>query len=396
MNAAAEVKGAPRVVYVGQEFPAAIQKSIMLVGPTPRSPEVPSWRPEAIRILTEIGYDGVVFVPEGEHETWTTNYDTQVETEERMLRTADCIVCWVPRHIERMPAFTTNDEWGTWKYSGKVVFGAPPDTPKVRYQQYYAKKLGIPSFNTLEDTLRAAVARIGQGAMREGGERDISLYIWNTPSFKQWYKNLRAAGNRLDGARVEWAFLVGKNRSTIFAWAIHANVFVASENRNKINEIVIARPDISTVLAYRRRMTLLETEVVLIREFRSPVSNDKGFIYELPGGSSFVPGGNPRQLAADEFGEETGFKIEAARLKEHGSRQLMATFSAHRGHLFSVALTQAEIDRVRLDTGTPRGVHGGSKRTYAEVWRVGDLLDPKSGIDWSMLGMILSVLQEEF
>ena len=47
----------------------SLKKSIFLAGPTPRSKEVKSWRPEAIRLLKEKGFDGVVFVPEFENKT---------------------------------------------------------------------------------------------------------------------------------------------------------------------------------------------------------------------------------------------------------------------------------------------------------------------------------------
>lgn len=383
-----------QVVHVGQGFPSRMTKSIMLVGPTPRDAHVSSWRPEAIRILESLGYDGVVFVPEGKHSTWATNYETQIETEERMLHTADCIVCWVPRELATMPGFTTNDEYGTWKCSGKVVFGAPEDAAKVRYQRYYANKLSIPSHTTLEATLVSAMERLGAGALREDGERQVPLYIWQTPSFQQWYKNLREAGNRLDGARVEWTFRTRKNRSCIFCWALHVDIYVASEGRHKTNEVVISRPDIATVVAYRRGETLLDTDIVLIKEFRSPVSNSKGFVYEVPGGSSFKHGGNPRQLATDECREETGLVISAERMLQHESRQLVATFSAHHAHLFSVELTEQEIAELRGAEGITHGAEGSSERTYVEVKKLSEIMRADSGVDWSVLGMILSVVSK--
>ncbi len=384
-----------QVVYVGQDFPAHITKSIMLVGPTPREGHVSSWRPEAIQILKNLGYDGVVFVPEGEHNTWTTSYEMQIETEERMLHTADCIVCWVPRELVTMPAFTTNDEYGTWKYSGKVVFGAPEGAAKVRYQQYYANKLSIPSHLTLESTLVSAMERLGAGALREGGECQVPLYIWQTPSFQQWYKNLRQAGNRLDGARVEWTFRVGKNRSLVFFWALHVDIYVASEDRHKTNEVVIARPDIATVVAYRRGDTLSDTDIVLIKEFRSPVSNSRGFVYEVPGGSSFKPGDNPRQLAANECSEETGLVIATERMCQHDSRQLIATLSVHHAHLFSVELTEREINELRAAEGVAHGIEEDTERTYVEVKKLSEIMRADSGLDWSMLGMILSVVSRQ-
>ncbi|MDO8408064.1 MAG: nucleoside 2-deoxyribosyltransferase domain-containing protein [bacterium] len=383
------------VVYVGQEFPTSFSKALMLVGPTPRSPEVLSWRPEAIEILEHIGYDGVVFVPEREDATWRHSYDDQVETEERMLHMADCIVCWIPRDMATMPALTTNDEYGTWKGSGKVVLGTPPGAASVRYQQYYARKLSIPVHGTLEDTLQAAVDRLGDGALRSDGECHVPLYVWKTPSFQQWYQNLRRAGNRLDGARVEWVFRAGPKRSIVFFWALHVDVYIASENRHKTNEVVIARPDIATIVAYCRGTTLEDTDVVLIREFRSPVSNPYGFVYEVPGGSSFKPVDEPRQLATDEFGEETGLHIDVSRMREREARQLVATLSAHQAHLFSVELTADEVQQLRDMSGTAHGIEEDSERTYVEVKKLGEIMRVDSGVDWSMLGMILSVLHQD-
>jgi hypothetical protein len=148
-----------RVVYAVDEYPTEDAPSIFLAGPTPRSKEVKSWRPEAIDILAEERFNGQVFVPEGRWITWHSNYEAQVEWEEKGLILADCISFWIPRVMETMPALTTNDEWGTWKKSGKVVLGAPPEAVKVRYQRYYATKYGIPQFDTLRDTLRAAIQK---------------------------------------------------------------------------------------------------------------------------------------------------------------------------------------------------------------------------------------------
>lgn len=55
------------------------EKSIFLAGPTPRSLDVETWRKEAIKILKDLGFDGVVYVPELEHDNRTFNYDNQLE-----------------------------------------------------------------------------------------------------------------------------------------------------------------------------------------------------------------------------------------------------------------------------------------------------------------------------
>ncbi|TLX16653.1 hypothetical protein [Rhizobium sp. MHM7A] len=58
-----------------------------------------------------------------------------------------------------MPAFTTNVEFGDWVKSGKVILGAPADGPKMSYLRILAKKYNVPCFDTLDETLQAAVER---------------------------------------------------------------------------------------------------------------------------------------------------------------------------------------------------------------------------------------------
>lgn len=380
-----------QVVYAREMPPDSFSKAIFLAGPTPRQHNVQSWRPEAVRLLKESGYDGVVFVPESRDGKWEAEYIDQIEWEEQCLHLADCILFWVPRNLETMPAFTTNTEWGVWQNSGKVVFGAPPEAVKVRYQRYYAEKFQVPTANSLLETVQAAIALIGEGALRTGGEREVSLYIWRTPHFQQWYRAQKLAGNRLDGARVEWTFRVGPQRKFVFFWALHVDVFIGSENRHKTNEVVIARPDIATIVMYRRAESLDDSDIVLIREFRSPASTTDGFVWEVPGGSSFKPKGNPLEIAADECAEETGFVIAADRIKQHEIRQITATLSAHKAHLFSVEITKEEVDYLCSQKGVAHGVVEDTERTYVEVMKLGEVRQD-SRVDWSMLGMILSVL----
>lgn len=380
-----------QVIYAKETIPHVFSKSIFLCGPTPRSADVASWRPYAIKLLEEACYDGIVFVPEGRDGKWKAGYDEQVEWEEKCLHMADCILFWIPRNLTNMLALTTNIEWGVWQDSGKVVFGAPPNAERIHYQRYYAEKLGVPQADSLQKIVDVALKQIGEGVLRKGGEREVPLHIWRTPYFQQWYKAQHHAGNRLDGAKVVWTFRVGPKRNFVFFWALHVNVYVASEDRHKTNEVIIARPDIATVLMYHRRDTFDETEVVLIREFRSPAITDDGFIHELPGGSSFKPNIKPKILAATECKQETGLDIEPARFTYHGSRQLVGTVSTHQAHLFSVELTETEMDSLISCVGIAYGVAEETERTYVEITTLGKIKH-RNNVDWSMLGMILSVI----
>lgn len=392
------------IVYAGEDMPAKVTKSIFLAGPTPRNrTEVESWRPDALQILNDIGYDGVVFVPELRQAKAGHDYDTQVEWEEKYLNVADCIVFWVPRDLShdtndypKMAALTTNVEWGAWNDSGKVVLGAPPDADRIGYLKYYAKKYNVPVADTLTTTLRNAIELIGDGAERVDGGRFVPMYLWKQPSFQVWYKAQTAAGNRLEDAQVLYTFRPGY-KNFLFLWVLKVNVWVESEQRFKSNEFVLSRPDISSILLWHdtpdNQGSCLEYEVVIVKEFRSPSSSEDGFVRELPGGSSFKPGEDPLQIASEEVHEETGLEIDPSRFKLVTNRQLAATLSAHQSHLFKVQLTAEEVQWFKDQKGIVHGNIADSEMTFIEVHTVYDLINNKElGLDWTTLGQILSVL----
>lgn len=363
-----------------------VRKSLFLAGPTPRG-EGFSWRAAAIKMLEKLGYDGHVFIPEPRSGRWEEQYDAQIEWEEEGLNRADIILFWIPRDLKgttygcAMPGLTTNDEFGVWKTSGKVVLGAPPMADSVRYQKHYANKYGILIRDTLMETLQAAVGRLGQGAERFDSECCIPLHLWVKPEFQRWYSSQLEAGHKLDGARILWSFWPKSN--FMFSSIVHVSMDVAGENRKKTNEFVFTRTDVSAVVLYQPD----RDEVALVREYRSPVRNDKGFVYELPGGSSPRPGENPLAVAAHEVEEETGLKLPHDRFRLVQERQLQATLSAHTGSLFIALLTKQEMDLLKADTSV-HGVEEDTERTYVEVFKVAELLKLNI-VDWATLGMIV-------
>ena len=378
------------VVHAGEEPPDRWTASLFLAGPTPRTPDVASWRPAALaEVVSRWAGPGplVVFVPEPSDAVWP-EYDHQRTWELRWGDRADVVLFWIPRG-PGMPALTTNDEWGRWKDSGRVVLGTPPDAASVRYQRGYAADRHIPLADTLVDTVAAAMTVLGPGADRAGGHRHVPLLLWRTPSFRSWLCAQTAAGNVLREARLEWTLRVGRRLEQVFFWALHVHVYVAAEDRVKDNEVVLSRPDIASVLAYRRAPALADTEIVLVREFRSPSSSQDGFVLELPGGSQPEPMA-PAEAAAAEFAEETGLRLPAERLVPHNSRQLAATMTTHRQQLFSVELTEEELAQVRR-TGPIRGGGGSSELTHPRVLRLAELIET-SHADWTTLGTITEVL----
>ncbi len=385
-----------QVVYAQEPFPEQVTATIFLAGPTPRSPSVPSWRPLALALLEQAGFTGTVFVPEPRGGVWG-DYMGQVEWESEGLNRADCILFWIPRDLTpdengypKMGALTTNDEWGTWKTSGKVVLGTPPPTKAmhVTYQRYYADKYHAPCFTALDETVACAVRRVTPGAARVAEECQIPLYIWRAPSFQGWYQAMRNAGNRLEKARVVWTLQFGEEPPIL--WALDASVYVAAEGRICNTEVVVGRPDISTVVLWCRAPSLRETEVLLVREFRAAVRTQDGNVRALPGGSSKEHGA-PLDTAVEELKEETGFSMAPERLVPLAPRQVAASISSFCADAFAVEVSKAEMAQVKAARGSMHGVAADGERTYIEVTTVGELFD-RPLTDWATLGMIFAAL----
>ena len=71
---------------------------------------------------------------------------------------------------------------------------------------------------------------------------------------------------------------------------------------------------------------------------------------------------------------------------------MIATLSAHKAHLFSVELTEKELVQLKAQHGVAHGIVEDSEQTYTEILTLKQILE-RPVVDWSMLGMILSVLQ---
>jgi len=381
------------VCYTGETPPESFTSSIFLAGPSPRKDGDPNWRTEAIETLDRLGYDGVCFAPVyRDKPTQPFDYDNQVEWERKWLNASDLIVFWVPRDLKKLPGFTTNVEFGMWLRSGKVLLGSPEGAEKMTYLDWWSEREGVENFDDLTRILARSVKKLGAGSLRSGGERDIPLHLWGKPEFQSWLKAQKGVGNRVDGAEVVWNFRVGPTKQRTVLFAIHLNVWVESESRSKTNEVVIFRPDVSAVVAFcRQGDNLMDMEVVTVREFRSPANNVNAMVSELPGGSSAKPGVPPEVSAFEEMQEETGLSLSADRMKVVGTRQVAATLSAHRAHVFSVELTPAEMLSLKWEVGKPHGNSEDSEMTFVEVDTVGGLLEKRT-TDWSNMGMILQAV----
>ena len=144
-----------KVVYSDQEL-IVERNSIFLAGPTPRSSDVKSWRPNALEELEKAGYKGQVIIPE---HFGKSKYDflDQVEWEDEGLNHCAVIAFWVPRELDTMPAFTTNVEFGRFIRSNKMLYGRPDGSPKNGYLDWlYTKYTHHHIIRTLRDLMVVA------------------------------------------------------------------------------------------------------------------------------------------------------------------------------------------------------------------------------------------------
>lgn len=154
-----------KVVY-SDEAASNDHHSIFLAGPTPRSKNVESWRPEALEFLETIGWNGTVMVPEHRNGSVLASYDGQIEWEQTCLHACGKVVFWVPRDLNTMPAFTTNVEFGYWiaRDNRKVMYGRPDSSPKNRYLDWmYHTHTGRTPASSLRDLLTLTVGTFKNG-----------------------------------------------------------------------------------------------------------------------------------------------------------------------------------------------------------------------------------------
>ena len=377
-----------KLIYACQPFPKKLHKSLYLAGPTPRDPKILSWRPQALEILTSLGYDGVVFIPEAEDGQRSSNYDQQINWELDAMRYSDVILFWIPAEKDTMPANTTRVELGLQIHSGKVILGIPKGAYKTSYMETVAGQYNVVSHRTLEETLEAACQRLGVGAERSDAECLIPLEIWRTGHFQQWYKSQTSAGHILkDVPNIEWVLRVGPNKSFPLLLAIHVAIHVSGENRIKANEVVIIRPSIVTVCAYCLGETRDQDRFILVKEYRTPVMNETGFVFELPGGSSFKSGIDPLTLATKELQEETGISLSRERFRIVAKHQLAATLVAHEALLLAVELEPSEINDIAAKQGQMYGNRAETERTYLYVMTRQQIMTGNF-VDYVTLGQI--------
>lgn len=388
-----------QLVFVGEPYPQNVGKMLFLADSTLHQGKLSnSWHIDAIQLLEQLGYDGIVYISkdrEGCLNTESLDDEARIRWTSGALMRSDVIVFWLLEDLKRMPNIVMGVELGWLMGSGRIVLGIPSETEEVRDLHIKAQVSHIPCYTTLFETLFEAINMIGTGAKRQNAEAAIPLTVWRTESFQEWLTSQKKAGNRLDDACVEWIGRVGPSGSIVFFWIMYVKVWIQDEGRYKENEWIIGRPNISSVLLYTPHPTNpLETKIVLVREYRSSVSNSQAKIYELPGGSTSKSKVNPYTLAVQELHEETGFTLnEARKLRSHVPRQLNGTVSTHKCHLFSLELIPMEMSKIEDAVGKTFGNSEDTEQTMLAVMSLRELLCVDYA-DYATLGMIMQALAD--
>jgi 8-oxo-dGTP pyrophosphatase MutT (NUDIX family) len=219
--------------------------------------------------------------------------------------------------------------------------------------------------------------------------------VYSSRHFQEWYTSLNNAGHQLLNIKsVEWVKRI--NNFPLFI-ALHIEVNVRGENRIKNNEVVIIRPTTAHCIVWCENNDPALDEIIVVREYRTPVMNPKGFVYELPGGSSFNPNKDMRQVMKDELKEETGLDISLERFELIGGAQSAPTIIANRTILFGIKLSFMEMQYVKQQLNSVHGNFSESEITTLKIKHRSDIMDIRNEhYGWDIRGMISSAIPVQF
>lgn len=344
-----------QLVFSGEAAPTNYSKSIFLAGPidnTSKGNLIPrDWRKDVIELLEQKGYDGVVFIPISK-AFWEETYapidfvysEAVVEWECMMMDRADILLFWVNRDKEAdRYGLTTNVEFGRYLNTGRIVYGHTKESFSVFNLDTIAAKNNIKVHNELPELVDTALSVIGDGAYRDGGETLCPLNLWRLQSVRDWFNCNKGNVTKFVTKSV---VPMGDNYHKAFAFSAHVAVKIPSEDRVKECEYIFGRTKTSYTVPYFDHPDG-KRYFVLVSEFRSTVSKNKGFIIEFPGGSAEKEGVDPLVNAAKELSEEIGVSItDSTRLKPLRTSQTNAVFNVTQTHLYELELTEEEFRAV--------------------------------------------------
>jgi 8-oxo-dGTP pyrophosphatase MutT (NUDIX family) len=374
------------VIYLGETLPPAFSASVYLA-----CAGAAAFREELTAQLAAAGFDGVVFVPEPRAggsaadaalEAWRT--EALGISDVLVLHTGD----------GGAPSPGSLSLWADWPRTGRMIVCGPRCEGISRQA---AQRLLFA--DTPADVAALVLKFLRPGAVRRAGERTVPLSLWRSPSFQSWYRALSRAGHFVEEIDVEWTHRSRGMGRPPFLWAMRPRVRVRGERRQLSGEVVIGRADVSVTVLYHRRPETapLDTQVVLVREFRAAVRNRGGFAWMLPGGSAAQAGerrSDPRHTAVQEVFEETGLRLPSEQLQpvHSGDRQLVASLASYHAQVFRVELTDEQLAALLATAAAGKALGATpSERCFVSVRRLGDVLND-ADFDWSHLGMLMYAL----
>lgn len=163
--------------------------SIFLAGPTVRGVGRTPWRAEALELLKQSLFPGLVVLPEFRDRPFETAAsqvfgsgvspvpDMSVRSynvlhwETCGIENCTVVLFWMPfcigpaDSVESLPGFTTRAEVSreTARAPHRIVLGMPPGALSSGHIRYHAQRAGLAVHRTLEETVAAALQLLGTG-----------------------------------------------------------------------------------------------------------------------------------------------------------------------------------------------------------------------------------------
>lgn len=187
-------------VYAGEEPPQIYTASLYLAGAPPDPESCRNVLREAVLQWRQPG-TLVVLLPHPRGDASHPDTARRLAWERTQRARADEIIHWHP-----LPSPATEAWPGDDLDDGRSVLGCPDSTADARRLRLLAEDLKVPTAETLPRAVALALARIGPGAPRAAGQRDVPLLLWRTRSFRAWLAAQEDAGNTLLGGRTSWTF----------------------------------------------------------------------------------------------------------------------------------------------------------------------------------------------
>jgi len=360
---------------LGEPLPAEVSASMLVRIP-------PGCGDETLEYLRQEEYQGVLWLVE-------EVYADEGEDLERAYEMADVVVFWFPKCCTPVTTLMAEEfAHNVSRRQGGMVLGLRRGLRNANYMRELAGIYHIQETGTLANALEAGLDFIGQGALRQGGETMVPLYLWRTDSFQRWLQSVKEAGNRLDdfSPRLLCQCQPGMGHEFQPCWGAEVKLWVEREQRHWSGEIALGHPDTLHVVAFHRPKggRRQETLILLSRSFHGASAGDGVRRSTLSEEQSQLSAFEKQALHCART--TTQLAIRPQRLHPLSTRHLAGEVSTQQGQCFTLELNETEVDTLREGMKSEVGDLAG-----IEFLTVAELL-ARADTDWANLGMILSAV----